>query len=122
MEEYRKMARAKKIKKDEINNAEFFAALKAMEEERGIPMEFIEEKLFFIESRKKYELNYKESALLFFFCSNIQTMYYLCKINGVVYHQKRLYKEDVVDELLGKIISEYFEDKCVLSKIIRDEY
>ena len=33
MEEYRKMARAKKIKKDEINNAEFFAALKAMEEE-----------------------------------------------------------------------------------------
>ena len=39
------MARAKKTKAAENNNAEFFAALKAMEEERGIPMEFIAEKI-----------------------------------------------------------------------------
>lgn len=85
-------------------------------------MELINKKIPFIKSKKKYELNYEESLLLFKACSNIQTMYYLYKINGVVYHQKRLYKEDVIDELLGKIISEYFGDKCVLSKIIRVEY
>ena len=45
MEEYGKMARAKKIKKDEVNYAEFFEALKLMAEEKGIPAEFIAEKI-----------------------------------------------------------------------------
>ena len=39
------MAKAKKVKKDEVNYAEFFAALSLMEEERGIPKEFIAEKI-----------------------------------------------------------------------------
>lgn len=39
------MARAKKVKKDEVNYAEFFEALKLMGEEKGIPKEFIAEKI-----------------------------------------------------------------------------
>ena len=39
------MARAKKVKKDEVNYAEFFEALRLMAEEKGIPAEFIAEKI-----------------------------------------------------------------------------
>ena len=39
------MARAKKNAKTENNNAEFFEALRLMEEEKGIPKEFIAEKI-----------------------------------------------------------------------------
>ncbi len=38
------MARAKKVTKKEIDNAEFFEALRLMEEERGIPAQFIADK------------------------------------------------------------------------------
>ncbi len=38
------MARAKKVTKKEVDNAEFFEALRLMEEERGIPQKFIAEK------------------------------------------------------------------------------
>ena len=51
------MARAKKVKKDEVNYAEFFEALKLMEEERGIPKEFIAEKIadaIVVAARKDY--------------------------------------------------------------------
>lgn len=39
------MARAKKVTKKENDNAEFFEALRLMEEERGIPQKFIAEKI-----------------------------------------------------------------------------
>ena len=39
------MARGKKTAKPVDNNAEFFTALKLMEEERGIPQQFIAEKI-----------------------------------------------------------------------------
>ena len=50
------MARAKKVK-NENNNAEFFEALRLMEEERGIPKEFIAEKIadaITVAARKDY--------------------------------------------------------------------
>ena len=50
------MAR-KKIVKTEIDNAEFFAALKLMEEEKGIPQKFIAEKFaeaIVVAARKDY--------------------------------------------------------------------
>ena len=50
------MAKAKKIKKTD-NTAEFFAALEMMEEERGIPKEFIAEKIadaIVVAARKDY--------------------------------------------------------------------
>ena len=39
------MARAKKSVKKEIDNNEFFEALRLMEEEKGIPQKFIAEKI-----------------------------------------------------------------------------
>ena len=51
------MARQKKNAKTENNNAEFFEALKLMEEERGIPKEFIAEKIadaIVVAARKDY--------------------------------------------------------------------
>ena len=39
------MARAKKVTKKENDNSEFFEALKLMEEEKGIPQQFIAEKI-----------------------------------------------------------------------------
>lgn len=51
------MARAKKVTKKEIDNGEFFAALKQMEEERGIPQQFIAEKFaeaIVVAARKDY--------------------------------------------------------------------
>ena len=43
---------------------------------------------------------------------------YFCKLNNKIYHKKRVYEEDIIDEFLGKIISEYFGDKHIESKII----
>ena len=51
------MARTKKTAKKEMDNAEFFAALKAMEEERGIPQQFIADKFaeaITVAARKDY--------------------------------------------------------------------
>ena len=51
------MARAKKNTKAEIDNSEFFAALKQMEEERGIPQQFIADKFaeaIVVAARKDY--------------------------------------------------------------------
>lgn len=51
------MARARKSVKKENNNAEFFEALKLMEEEKGIPKEFIAEKIaeaIVVAARKDY--------------------------------------------------------------------
>ena len=52
-----KMARGKKTAKPVDNNAEFFTALKLMEEERGIPQQFIAEKIadaIVVAARKDY--------------------------------------------------------------------
>ena len=46
------MAKAKKTKKTD-NTAEFFTALALMEEERGIPKEFIAEKIAEFNANKK---------------------------------------------------------------------
>ncbi len=51
------MARARKVAKKEIDNTEFFEALKLMEEERGIPQKFIAEKFadaIVVAARKDY--------------------------------------------------------------------
>ncbi len=51
------MARQKKVTKKENNNAEFFEALRLMEEERGIPQQFIAEKIadaIVVAARKDY--------------------------------------------------------------------
>ncbi len=51
------MARAKKVVKKEIDNAEFFEALRLMEEERGIPQQFIADKFaeaIVVAARKDY--------------------------------------------------------------------
>ncbi len=51
------MARAKKNTNKEVNNAEFFEALRLMEEERGIPQKFIAEKIadaITVAARKDY--------------------------------------------------------------------
>lgn len=85
-------------------------------------MELLDGKIPLIKSQKKYKLSDKEFTKLFKAYSNIQTMNYLCKIKGKIYHNKRIFKEDVINELLGKIISEYFGDQCINSQIIRDEF
>ena len=51
------MARVKKVTKKENDNAEFFAALREMEEEKGIPQKFIAEKIadaIVVAARKDY--------------------------------------------------------------------
>ena len=51
------MARAKKVVKNEVDYSEFFEALRLMEEERGIPQQFIAEKIaeaIVVASRKDY--------------------------------------------------------------------
>lgn len=51
------MARAKKVTKKENDNSEFFEALRLMEEERGIPQQFIAEKIadaIVVAARKDY--------------------------------------------------------------------
>ena len=51
------MARAKKVVKKEIDNSEFFEALRLMEEEKGIPQKFIAEKFaeaIVVAARKDY--------------------------------------------------------------------
>lgn len=51
------MARAKKVVKKEMDNGEFFEALRLMEEERGIPQKFIAEKIadaIVVAARKDY--------------------------------------------------------------------
>ena len=52
------MARARKSSKVQNDNAEFFEALRLMEEERGIPQQFIAEKIseaIVVAARKDYD-------------------------------------------------------------------
>lgn len=84
-------------------------------------MEFVKKNTEFIHSRDIEKLSEFESREFWKSYSYINYLSYLCKIDGEFYHKKRIYKEDVVNELLGRIISEYLGDIKINTKIIRDE-
>lgn len=83
-------------------------------------MEFVRKKIELINCNDIISLNDDERRKFYNAYSNLN-LCYMCKIEDKTYHKKRIYKEDVVNELLGRIISEYLGDDKLETKIIRDE-
>lgn len=83
-------------------------------------MVFVKKYTELIYSNDMIPLNEDEIKKFYNAYSNFNSCY-MCKIDDKFYHKKRIYKDDVVNELLGRIISEYLGDDKVDTKIIRDE-
>jgi len=83
-------------------------------------MEFVRKKAEFIFSKCIHSLSENECRDFWKCYSYKNYLSYMCKIDGKIYHKKRIYS-DVINELLGRIIGEYLGDDKVFTKIIYDE-
>lgn len=82
-------------------------------------MEYLESKIPIIR-KKDLTLTEKESKPLLEAYSALN-YFYLCNLDGNYYHWKEIYDDTIINELLGKIISQYFKDDQLESKIVKDE-
>jgi len=81
-------------------------------------MKFIDSKIMYVDAEKMKFLTTDQIKKLKKMYANINSDFYV-DIDNKIYHKKQIYKRNVINELLGKLISEYFNDHQMDSKILK---